>query len=590
MAESSPSGNTNASSPYSYVYTSASTLESIVIDTASGQVSTSGTEAYVDSVSSSIANTFTASPSLGVSMSGGIASTSANSATHAPALTLGSSTFSSISSPATTGDPCSNANKPVGVEVSTGSSQSYNVSCGVLFDSDIISTLDAGTFQVCLSLCDNQPGCIAVSFKNNLTTSNCQLLSAISEVIYGEKDFDSGHSTNYTLPSNVIYSTLRSNALSSTSSSPLILETSFLTMGGSSVLVVLTDSFLEPSHSSLSESASSTFAAFQTSLTVPISLSLRIASSSTVVLRTSTSDAAASSDTTSSAAPLPAMTSSSSTAIGSSVSSVAPASPSSIAAGSSILSAAASTSSSASQSTPSTAASTEPLSYVEPDCNADPPVGNYTQYTDRFAVTYDSRCGLGIQGQTGDVNAHADTFTKCLEYCSLLEGCIAVTYLNGSDAANNNENCYPYYTFTGYTSVNATSNLFSAVDVDGASQGAIGPEDLCGSAYSTLVQNVFGPDTFGTCYYIGCQQYISPGTLLIETDMTTLEGCLTYCSDYDTCTAINWLGPHTQGVRDNANCMLMASINYVSSAAIKNAYALSTPCAANDRIAAPTGK
>ena len=254
-----------------------------------------------------------------------------------------------------------------------------------------------------------------------------------------------------------------------------------------------------------------------------------------------------------------------------------------------MLSAAASNSLGASPSAPNTAASTEPPSYVEPDCNADPPVGNNTQYTDRFAVTYDSRCGLGVEGQSGDVNVHADTFTKCLEYCSLLEGCIAVTYQNGSDAANDNGNCYPYYTFTGYTSANVTSNLFSAVGVDGASQGAIGPEDLCGDGSSTLVQNVFGPDTFGTCYYIGCGQHVSPQPLLFETDMTTLEGCLTYCSDYDTCTAVQWLGPHKQGVSGNSNCILMAGIMDVSPEAPSTyGYAVSTPCAANDRIAVPT--
>lgn len=176
------------------------------------------------------------------------------------------------------------------------------------------------------------------------------------------------------------------------------------------------------------------------------------------------------------------------------------------------------------------------------------------------------------------MNAHADTFTKCLEYCSLLEGYIAVTYQDGNNAANDNANCYPYYSFTGY-STGGPSNVYSGVAIDGASIGAVGSEDLCGEGSASLNQNVFGPDTFGTCYYIGYGQYLTPKPTLFATDMTSLEGCLTYCTIYDTCVAVDWLGPHTQGVRDVANCIPMAGMGSVSPEAPSTyQYAVATNC------------
>ena len=115
----------------------------------------------------------------------------------------------------------------------------------------------------------------------------------------------------------------------------------------------------------------------------------------------------------------------------------------------------------------STADSPEPTAQSpEPDCTANPPIGNYTRYIDQFASTYDIRCGLRVDGDRADTATHADSFVRCLQYCSLLDKCVAVTYRDGNNADNDNSNCYPYYTFRGYNTTASTS-LHSGVNVDG---------------------------------------------------------------------------------------------------------------------------
>ncbi|KAL6714055.1 hypothetical protein ACLMJK_008549 [Lecanora helva] len=488
-------------------------------------------------------------------------------------------TASNIPSPAATGDPCSGSNKPVGVEVATDNSQSYNVSCGVLFDSDILTTVNASTFQGCLALCDNYSGCIAVSYLSTQSRNNCQLLSAISEVIYGESDFDSGHSTNYTLPADVVYSTLLRSAFPSTSTSKSTQEASSSEAGSnSSPSAISSSAVIVSSSSSVSTTSAGILISVESSsAAVNLPSPVAVTTSSALIPTTSSSVAAASSFAFSEN---PVLTAAATTLA---------AAQSSAPNEDTVLSAAASTSELAGLQASPTQSSPEPTIGVEPDCSAYPQIGNYTRYVDRFAVMYDIRCALGIEGQSGDVGAYADTFTHCLEYCSLLENCTGVTYTNGNDPAGGDPNCNPYYSFTGYTSANVDNTLLSAVAVDGPSTGAVGSDDLCGDAYPSDTGARFGPDTFAVCYSINCGQYMSPGDSLFSTDMTTLEGCLTYCSDYPGCMAVSWSGPHQQGVANNSNCLLMASTGSVSpEAAADNAYASSTACAQNDRIALAT--
>jgi len=509
-----------------------------------------------------------------------------------PSSTSSSATVSGTSSPATTGDPCAGGSGATGVQATTNNTQTYSISCRALFDSDLLATVDASTFQACLSLCDNYDGCVAVSFQNTLTTANCQLLSAISEIIYGDIDFNSGYRTNYTLSSDVIYVTISGSATITVTPT----TSSFPTVGGLSsstipdlLSVTAASPSLAPAHASsaavaassssvLDEASSLASIATASSGTVELSLTISGGSSLAVVGSPSLTAPEGSSTTGEGLPSLTAPGASSSAAIGS-PSSTAAATSSPAAIESSMASATPATSTVASDSSPTTTGGdTEPtVQNPEPDCQASPQVGNGTKYNDEFAYTYDIRCALGVEGQNADRDAHADTFPRCLEYCSLLEGCVAVTYLDGNNEANDNSNCYPYYSFTGY-STGGPSQVYSGVMVDGASPGAVGNNDLCG-AQSNILNNGIFEDAFSNCYAIGCGQYISYRTELFATDMATLEACATYCSLYNGCIAVDWTGPHTIGNHDDANCIPIAATDMISSSVpASTQYALATGC------------
>ena len=164
-----------------------------------------------------------------------------------------------------------------------------------------------------------------------------------------------------------------------------------------------------------------------------------------------------------------------------------------------------------------------------------------------FGTTFEVKCGLQIDGNNAHP-AHADTFGKCVEYCDILEGCAAVTYEDGASAQNSN--CYPYSSFRFY-STQGPGGLFSGVPVNGPTTGAGVNNDLCPQYNgSTFV------DRFGNTYNIGCDQNIDGGGTtggqdLYATVANTLEGCLTYCSTYNTCVGVDWTGVETG---NGANC------------------------------------
>ena len=186
------------------------------------------------------------------------------------------------------------------------------------------------------------------------------------------------------------------------------------------------------------------------------------------------------------------------------------------------------------------------------------PASNNTQYTDFAGTTYNVKCGLQITGGNSYM-AHADTFAKCLEYCDIVGGCAAVTYLDGE--ASTDTNCFSYSTFSSYNS-NSATNVYSGVAVNGATTGSISNVALCpGSNQTTITDNM------GVSYFIGCDQTIQGfgppgGQALASTVTTDLDGCVQYCSDYYTCVGVVFSGyPPAKG---SENCYPQFSTGAVS--------------------------
>lgn len=207
----------------------------------------------------------------------------------------------------------------------------------------------------------------------------------------------------------------------------------------------------------------------------------------------------------------------------------------------------------------------EPTSSSAPSCvSAAGYAGNNTKYQDIFGYTYDIRCNLNLDSMPTDNNAHAETFNDCLNYCDLLTGCVAVNYQDAPSKPNNLSNCYPKWSFGGYSpSDPPTDGVYSGVNVNGASPG-FSPQDLCttnnnqGSSYDG--QEWY--DDYGTPWNIGCDTLIpiSSTAALATTVTDTLAACVDYCSTYDSCVMVNWLGPHTNGTASDANCFPASSI------------------------------
>ena len=188
----------------------------------------------------------------------------------------------------------------------------------------------------------------------------------------------------------------------------------------------------------------------------------------------------------------------------------------------------------------------------EPSCPRD----NNTRKYDSLGTLYDTRCGFQIAGDNAQP-AHADTFSECLEFCTLLGGCAAVTYLFGNNADNTNANCYPYSTFRAYTLDAGAPNVYSGVPVNGPTP--IGASYNSGESLCSYGGNANGggfTDAFGKNYAIGCDQNVlggPGGTDLKATALRSLKACLTYCSHYDTCVSVDFAG--VGAVQPNAaNC------------------------------------
>lgn len=195
--------------------------------------------------------------------------------------------------------------------------------------------------------------------------------------------------------------------------------------------------------------------------------------------------------------------------------------------------------------------------------------GNNTKYVDYFGYTYDIRCNLNLQSTPADSEAYSGTFEGCAEYCSLLKGCVAITYQDPPSIPDNSSNCSPKWSFDGYVS-SSVDGLYSAVNVNGASLGTIENQDIC-TANDTQGASYNGSayyDDYGTPWLIGCDSTlaVASGTALFSTTTDTLASCIDYCSIYDSCEMVNWTGPHTNGTINDHNCF-PASSNGTGSAA-----------------------
>ena len=212
----------------------------------------------------------------------------------------------------------------------------------------------------------------------------------------------------------------------------------------------------------------------------------------------------------------------------------------------------------------------EPTVTKRPSCGESSSyAGNNTKYSDFFGYTYDIRCNLDLLSTPTDSNAHADSFEDCLEYCSLLTDCIAVTYQDPPDSPKDVSNCYPKWTSGGYQP-SGVQGLYSGVNVNGASPGTLENQNLCttnneqGASYDGITYY----DDFGTAWTIGCDTTLAiPNAVALFATITdTLASCVDYCSIYESCDMVNWTGPHTNGTLNQPNCFPASAIGEAGAA------------------------
>ena len=188
--------------------------------------------------------------------------------------------------------------------------------------------------------------------------------------------------------------------------------------------------------------------------------------------------------------------------------------------------------------------------------------GNNTIYNDYFGFTYDIRCNLDLQSTPTDHDAYAGSFEDCLEYCSLLTDCVAVTYEDPASPPQNSSNCYPKWDFDGYTA-SSTDGVYSGVNVNGPSPGTLENQDLCttNNEQDSSYDGQTYYDDYGQAWTIGCNDTvaIASSEALYPTVTDTLASCVDYCSVYDSCDALNWLGTHTNGTTNDPNCFPASS-------------------------------
>lgn len=212
-------------------------------------------------------------------------------------------------------------------------------------------------------------------------------------------------------------------------------------------------------------------------------------------------------------------------------------------------------------------------SYVSDSPIARPPscpTSNNTIFRDIFGYDYHTKCGLSFVSEKG-FNVHSDTYVKCIQYCDLLEGCSAVSYVDPTDSKD--ANCAPHNVFSGYSVIAAPSTQFAGVSGNGTSDGAVQADpELC-DAYNGTSKI----DYFGYRFNIGCDQTLAripnPNTALAPAIANTLLGCVEYCAIYSGCHTVRFTG-FPSPVAGGANCFPYTATvkNFVYQPGIQVAY------------------
>ncbi|KAI4249755.1 MAG: hypothetical protein L6R40_000544 [Gallowayella cf. fulva] len=163
------------------------------------------------------------------------------------------------------------------------------------------------------------------------------------------------------------------------------------------------------------------------------------------------------------------------------------------------------------------------------------PANNGSVYTDNFGQRWEIHCGQEIRG-TNAKAVHADTFEKCLEFSDILGSVVGATYGGGGvDNPNvNSINCYPYNVFTSFQS-GAVPTLVAARPLNGSTGNYFNQEQLC-----PTYDNETYIDALNRVYEVRCDHAYGGGTNLASTITKSLEGCLTFCSIYNTCVGVTF--------------------------------------------------
>ncbi|KAL8681330.1 MAG: hypothetical protein Q9186_002539 [Xanthomendoza sp. 1 TL-2023] len=175
------------------------------------------------------------------------------------------------------------------------------------------------------------------------------------------------------------------------------------------------------------------------------------------------------------------------------------------------------------------------------------PANNGSRYTDAVGQRWEVHCGQEIRG-TNARAVHADSWEKCLEFCSILGSVVGVTYPGGGGDNSNLQsiNCYPFNVFQEYR-YGAVPTLVAARPLNGSTGNYFNQDVLC-----PRYENETYIDYYGRVYEIRCNHAYGGGTNLAPTVTKSLEGCLSFCSTYNTCVGVSF----TQYIRDSqtVNC------------------------------------
>ncbi|KAL8805384.1 MAG: hypothetical protein Q9200_005438 [Gallowayella weberi] len=163
------------------------------------------------------------------------------------------------------------------------------------------------------------------------------------------------------------------------------------------------------------------------------------------------------------------------------------------------------------------------------------PANNGSIYTDGVGQRWEVRCGQNIRG-TNAKAVHADSWEKCLEFCSILGSVVGVTYPGGGFDNTNAQsiNCYPYNVFQEFTS-GAVPTLVAARPLNISTGNYFNQDTLCPG-----YDNETYTDYYGRVYEIRCDHAYGGGTNLAPTITKSLEGCLSFCSTYNTCVGVSF--------------------------------------------------